>query len=168
MGFSISPTWLLSGTQLPRTLQNAFATTGDINVLNSTIADNNPQGDQAVIVFSGGQITVTNSIMWSNAFNLQTQDDPCPGCVTVTYSDIEGGYTGAGNIDADPLFVGNGNYQLQSGSPCIDTGANLGAPAYDINQVVRPQDGDGDGEAIVDMGAFEFFLYRIFIPLIMR
>ena len=35
-----------------------------------------------------------------------------------------GGWTGTGNIDADPLFldVANGDLHLQAGSPCIDTG----------------------------------------------
>ena len=43
----------------------------------------------------------------------------------VTYSDIQGGYAGEGNIDADPLFVApdDGDYHLSAGSPCIDAGS---------------------------------------------
>ena len=46
------------------------------------------------------------------------------GC---TYCDVEGGFTGTGNIDADPLFVDapGGDYQLQFGSPCMDGGDPL-------------------------------------------
>jgi hypothetical protein len=42
----------------------------------------------------------------------------------VTYSNIQGGCPGQGNIDADPLFTDavNGDYHLLSGSPCIDAG----------------------------------------------
>ncbi len=70
---------------------------------------------------------------------------PVSGLLEVTYSDISGGYTGVGNIDADPLFVdaATGNYHLQAGSPCINTGhpwsaldadgspADMGAIAYE-------------------------------------
>ncbi|MGF2412534.1 MAG: hypothetical protein ACQUYJ_09415 [Ferruginibacter sp.] len=37
-------------------------------------------------------------------------------------------YFNSGNITADPLYVGNGNYTLQSGSPCIDAGVYVGLP----------------------------------------
>lgn len=60
-------------------------------------------------------------------------------------------YPGAGNIDADPLFVnvGGGNFHLSSGSPCIDTGTASGAPATDIEGNPRPQSYG------FDMGAYE-------------
>ena len=134
--------------------------------MNSTISDNNPQGAQAVILWSG-HLTITNSIMWNSALNLQS-DPPCPTCFTVTYSDIEGGWTGTGNIDADPLFVGGGDYRLQVDSPGIDAGTNIGVPDHDLDQNPRPQDGDGDGTATVDMGAYEFGLYRIYLPLTLK
>ncbi len=73
--------------------------------------------------------------------------------VTVSFSDIMGGYTGIGNIDAEPLFVdaGNGGVHLQVGSPCIDTATALGAPERDFDVEARPV---GDG---IDMGADEFY-----------
>jgi hypothetical protein len=42
----------------------------------------------------------------------------------ISYSDIEGGYTGVGNIDADPHFAdaANGDFSLLWPSPCIGTG----------------------------------------------
>lgn len=46
------------------------------------------------------------------------------------------------NISADPLFIDNGNYNLQSLSPCIDTG-----------DPISPLDPDGTRS---DMGAFPF------------
>ncbi len=59
------------------------------------------------------------------------------------WSDIEGGWSGTGNFDADPLFWGaaQGDFHLLPNSPCIDTG--------------DPARTDGDGSRI-DVGAFPF------------
>ena len=65
-----------------------------------------------------------------------------------------------GNISAAPDFVNAeaGNYQLRLGSPSIDTGTNLlhALPATDFNGDPRIKDGNGDGMAVIDMGAFEY------------
>jgi hypothetical protein len=64
---------------------------------------------------------------------------------------------GTGEISVDPMFrdPANGDYRLSPGSPSIDAGTNGNAPATDLDGHVRPIDGDGDGTAVVDMGAFE-------------
>jgi hypothetical protein len=90
----------------------------------------------------------------------------------VTYSDIQGGYPGAGNIDEDPLLAapGSGDFHLMPGSPCIDTGDN-GAPnlpAHDFEGDPRIIDRDGDLTATVDMGVDEATWLRGFMPLILR
>ena len=90
---------------------------------------------------SSCSLTMKNSIVWGNASSTSpVESSGWPG-VEITYSDIEGGYTGTGNIDADPLFTDafNGDYTLQSTSPCIDAG--------------DPADPDAD-ETAADMGAF--------------
>ena len=63
-----------------------------------------------------------------------------------------------GNIAADPRFVDQtaGNYRLLRGSPAIDAGTEVRAPTKDFDRRARPFDGDGDGEALFDIGAFEF------------
>ena len=38
-------------------------------------------------------------------------------------------WTGTNNINADPLFAGEGDYHLQVGSSCIDQGTSAGAMA---------------------------------------
>jgi HYR domain len=60
-----------------------------------------------------------------------------------------------GNISADPLFFGASDFRLQLGSPAIDAGTSGGAPAIDIDGNARPRDGNADGVALWDMGAYE-------------
>ncbi len=102
-------------------------------------------------MFSGSSSpTVTNSIFWNDIggdFVNESGSGPI-----VTFSCIQGGYAGEGNIEADPLFADavNGDLRLQAGSPCIDTGTGVGAPETDLLGVLRPQ---GAG---YDMGAYEF------------
>jgi hypothetical protein len=66
--------------------------------------------------------TVTNCILWGNIPDeLSGGGNP-----VVTYCDVQGGWPGATNINADPLFCNpeQGDYYLQENSPCIDEGTN--------------------------------------------
>ncbi len=64
-----------------------------------------------------------------------------------------------GNLSADPALVaaGTGDYHLTATSPAIDAGLNSETlvPAADFSGAPRVQDGNSDGTASVDMGAFE-------------
>ncbi|MBI4832657.1 MAG: matrixin family metalloprotease [Candidatus Lindowbacteria bacterium] len=97
-------------------------------------------------LYCGSGFTMTNCILWGDSPN-----EISGATGTTTYSDIQGGRAGTGNIDADPLFVGDGDYHLTSGSPCIDTGTNSGV-TDDIDGNPRPLDSG------YDMGADEFLL----------
>ena len=76
--------------------------------------------------FPGSKIV--NSIVWGNGeatfFDEYVNNGTPTGSIGVTYSNIEGGFEGEGNINLDPLFVDsqNGNFTLESESPCINTG----------------------------------------------
>jgi parallel beta-helix repeat protein len=103
---------------------------------------------------------LTNSILWgdtapagSEIYNFDSDAS------AASYSDIQGGYEGTGNIDADPLFVSTTDLHLQSTSPCIDTGSNDAVPddlTTDLDGNPRIVDGDDDSTATVDMGAYEY------------
>jgi hypothetical protein len=92
-----------------------------------------------------GVCTLINCIVWGNLGYHPTIDPSA----TVSFSNIQGGFDGEGNIDNDPIFIEDSLfYQLAKGSPCIDTGSNEGTLA-DIQNIKRPQ---GHG---YDMGASE-------------
>jgi CSLREA domain-containing protein len=62
-------------------------------------------------------------------------------------------------------------HALQSGSPAIDAGDDAACPQTDQRGLPRPVDGDGDGVASCDIGAFEAGagqMSRLFLPLIQR
>lgn len=66
---------------------------------------------------------------------------------TTNYTSIS---AGANDVNSDPLFVGGGDYSLQSTSPCIDAGTSSNAPSRDIIGTTRPR---GNG---YDIGCYEY------------
>ncbi|RKY06320.1 MAG: hypothetical protein DRP65_11925, partial [Planctomycetota bacterium] len=113
--------------------------------------------------YSGGIIgckgTITNCLVWGNeGKQVGTRHQSI-----ITYCCIQDWvYGGLGNIATDPQFVDAawGVYYLQLESGCIDAGTNEppgGLPAVDIDGNLRPIDGDDDGVAVTNIGAYEAF-----------
>ena len=136
-------------------------------VTNSVITEND--GGASVTAPEGGAIycsgeaaapVLTNSILWMDIAGPESGEIhlALSATISVRYSDVTGGWTGVGNIDLDPLFLGTENQHLSSSSPCIDAGDNL-APAIpdeDVDGDPRILEGDGVGKPVVDMGLDEF------------
>ncbi len=128
-----------------------------ISLINCTITGNRAYEDGGGIACRSSD-TVKNCIIWGNAPSWSGTAQ-ISGSPSVTYSDVQGGYAGEGNINADPCFCPiSGDYHLMGGSPCIDAGTgdpNAGLPDADFEGYARSADGDGDGVFRPDMGAFE-------------
>jgi len=127
---------------------------GILNYGNSNPTITNCTFDKNNAGISGGGIyndTGTNSVVINSIFwkNTDTADYQIFGLYDISYSLVNGGFTGEGNIDADPLFVdsANGDYRLSDKSPCIGAGTAAGAPTNDI-------EGNPRG-ALPDIGAYE-------------
>jgi hypothetical protein len=101
---------------------------------------------------------LTNCILWNNAMPHITGD------VIISYSNVQGGWPGEGNIDTDPLFadsIGSDNIMgtldddlsLLEDSSCIDAGDNSAVLSSSSTDIVgNPRIFD----SIVDMGAYEY------------
>jgi PKD repeat protein len=117
-------------------------------ILNSIIAYNTGSG---IISRNGSSPVLHNTVVWGNmggSFSGKTANTS-----VVTFSDIEGGFPGVGNLDVDPMFVDPGGYDLHLSpmSPLIDAGAfhaSLSATDYEGNPRIMGSE--------VDIGAYEF------------
>ena len=99
--------------------------------------------------------TLNNCIVRDNALSSGFASDVCGrGIYVYTCAPELSAMNGC--ISDAPLFVdaAAGDYRLQSGSPCVDSGLNALSPARpDADGCIRIADGNGDGMATVDMGA---------------
>ncbi len=123
----------------------------DLILTNCTLFDNSATYGNAIACNSYGElrpsiVRLTNSILWNGGNEIWNNDN---STIIITYSSVQGGWKGLGNIDADPCFAvpNNGDYHLKSQtgrwdtnsqswvqddvtSPCIDAG-NPGCPLGD-------------------------------------
>ncbi|OHB50886.1 MAG: hypothetical protein A2Y10_15890 [Planctomycetes bacterium GWF2_41_51] len=99
-------------------------------ITNCTIADNSGAENYGGVYSSGSNVIITNTILWNNGVSLGGM------LIEASYSCVENGYSGAGNISTDPLFRTGpygpyGNYylsQISAGqlvtSDCINSGGS--------------------------------------------
>jgi hypothetical protein len=116
----------------------------------------------------GATVGVANCIFWDNQGSGGAQGAANQIAGTgATYSIVEGGLAGTGNLALDPQFVdlAAGDYALTLASPAIDAGDNASVPAgVTVDFAGNPRFADvptvadtGAGAPpLVDIGAFEY------------
>ena len=138
---------------------------------NCTFSDNSSDMQGGGIYNKQSNPTLNNCILWGNSAQAGSQIfNAFTSSTTVTYSDVQGSWPGEGNINADPLFrnASNDDLRLLPDSPCIDAGDPNYIPEpneTDLDGTTRVADGDGDGNSVVDMGAYEFTIAEPEEPL---
>lgn len=133
---------------------------GQINILNSLFYDNYASNNGGAVRNYYATCNVTNTVMWLNA---PDQIATAGSNTTVRYSNVQGGYTGDGNINADPMFIdpSNRDFHLLTGSACIDSADGDAAPEIDMEGNPRVDDPNTTNTGVgtidyTDMGPFEF------------
>lgn len=124
-----------------------------VTLVNCTVLDYSPHASVNAVLCETwvpddrAELRVANCILWGHERQIAGVRD---SFVAVAFSDIQGGWPGTGNLDADPLFVDpagpdgrigtkDDDLRLRRGSPCLDAGSVDALP-----EDVLDLDGDGD------------------------
>lgn len=127
----------------------------EVYILFSTIADNTTDGSSntgsGIHNYNNSDAQILSSIIWNNTPGAQIQNNSSSSA-EVEYSIIQGGWTGDGNFDTDPVFAdpANGNYRPGAESDAVDNAlSEPDNPDKDLDGNSRP---NGAG---YDMGCYE-------------
>jgi hypothetical protein len=147
---------------------------GNLTITNSTIKDNGAFTAGGVLNEAGGSAILNNVLLAENnggncngllanssTHNLST-DGTCPSGFTQVAPSV----LSLGALVGNPAY-----FPLNYGSVAIDMGANPVCPSIDQPGKLRPLDGNGDGTAVCDVGAFEAWPVNaqfIFLPIVQR
>jgi len=158
---------------------------GQLTIVNSTVAGNNGGGGLGVDNLPGANLDLVYSTVAANGGLGISVGDPgstslrgtivadhttanCDGAVVTLGHNLEslntcGLQPSANDLrNTDPILAPLGHHggssptmALATASPAVDAGESLGLPATDQRGVVRPLDGDLDGTPVGDIGAYE-------------
>jgi hypothetical protein len=121
---------------------------------NVTFSGNTAPQGSGMYNINSSSVVVRNSILWGNTPDQIFND--LTSSATVSFSDVQGGYPGTGNLNADPRIGPLETYggatpvlPLLPGSAAIDAGEDATCTPGDQRGVSRPQG------THCDIGAFE-------------
>lgn len=143
----------------------------DSRLINNTVAGNTAnQGEVAFVDWTRGSAVLENNLLIAAgpgaALACGSHRAALP---TMAYNDLFsfGGILvagpcnspvgTAGNLSVDPRFASPNGYRLGRRSPVVDAGSPDPLAALERDLAGRPRlvDGDRDGEAVIDIGAYE-------------
>ena len=137
--------------------QNGYGPVANTRLLNNTVVMTG-SSSQGFVCYAGCNSSILT--MRNNIIEAVLKVGYADAAFDEDYDLYSGGQVqfplGAHSLVADPMFVnvGAGDFHLASASPAVDTGVNVGLTTdFDGGHV--PHDGNGDGIAAVDRGAFE-------------
>jgi hypothetical protein len=159
-----------SANTAPVLFGGAIANGGDITTHNSTLAFNSAP--------SGGGLENSGNVEFHNVIVANNDGGDCVN---------SGSVTGFANLDSDgscpsfdylnqdpqllPLADNGGDTQthaLPADSPAIDAGNNFACLEADQRGISRPEDGNDDGIASCDIGAYERGFFNTYLPTLVK
>lgn len=145
----------------------AISQTSGSTSLNYVTIAGNSQAHFGAIYTASGSVIASNSIIYGNGSGAQCGTAALGGLSDGGYNVLADGscvaWPGSGSVVANPglkALADNGGFAptqaLKSTSAAIDRVPKQRCVAKDQRGVVRPKDGNGDGIAKCDSGAYEF------------
>ncbi len=143
-----------------------WASVSTLTVTSSTMSGNSIAGgatEGAALRQRGGTVVVTNTLvdggcapdssLLSGGGNLESPGDSCGFDRISDQSNVSSSALALGDLadNGGPTLT----HALLAGSAAIDGGIRVACPSSDQRGEMRPRDGDGDGDAVCDVGAYE-------------